>query len=426
MSAPDDQLSLAEARYLALVAQRLETGSRRYRQQPAKTEMFDTIEQIGCVQLDSISVVSRAHETSIWSRMGDFDPAALAELHYPDAALIEYWAHAASLLPATAFPHLRRNMIAVADPALSRWGRWAQDQRELIAGVLATIDREGPVSTRAFARPEGVERTPWAWYGGKPAKQALDYLWIAGELVVLRRVGFERMYDLTDRALPTARAGDLPSLEQQANYFTSRSLRALGVGTAPWVADYFHGMFGRYVSQSETRVQLEGLVQAGSAAQVSIAGQPGLAWLDVRYLPALEAMRSGAARATTVTLLSPFDNLMWRRVRALALFGMDYRLESYTPESKRQFGYYSMPILMRGELVGRLDARYRRKERALAVQAVHLEPGVRFGVERTRRLARALREFTRFLGGGEITIIKTEPAWLAPVLRQQLARHPPE
>jgi uncharacterized protein len=417
----DDSLSLAEARYIALVAQRLEPGVRRGDGQPTKAELLATIDQIGCVQLDSISVVSRAHETSIWSRLGSFDTAALAELHFPDAALIEYWAHAASLMPVAAFPFLRRNMEAVADPGRTRWGRWAAENRALIDSVLATIDRDGPVSTRAFERPAGVERTPWAWYGGKPAKQALDYLWIAGELVVLRRAGFERIYDLTDRALPFARAGALPSTEEQDHYFTSCSLRALGVATAPWVADYFHGMFGRYVALPETTVHLDNLVAAGAAVRVSIAGQSGAAWLDARHIPALEAMRAGTARPTNVTLLSPFDNLMWRRVRALALFGMDYRLESYTPEAKRQFGYYSLPILMRGELVGRLDARYRRKERLLAVQSIHLEPGVRFSEDRARRLARALKDFAGFLGGEDISIAMTDPARLGPALLKHLA-----
>jgi uncharacterized protein YcaQ len=357
----------------------------------------------------------------MWSRVGTFDRADLASLHHPDVELIEYWAHAASLLPVAFFPYFRRQMEKHAHPTSTDWGRWGTENQILHAEVLKTIERLGPVSTRAFERPEGLERSPWAWFGGKPAKQALDYLWTTGELVVQRRVGFERVYELTDRAFPGMRCAPLSSLDEEANFFTRRALRAVGVGTTSWIADYFRVGTGRYVTAAEAQTCLAALEHDGDAFRVVLEGQTGEAWLDASLVSDLESFRAGRARPTTNTLLSPFDNLMWRRDRAKALFGMEYLLESYTPEPKRIYGYYTLPILIEGKLIGRLDPRYRRKERLLSVQAIHLEPGVRPSIRLGTSLAGVLRDFTDFLGGGEIEILATNPATFMPMLQRNLA-----
>jgi uncharacterized protein YcaQ len=418
---PVDLITLPEARYLALRAQRLEHGERRSKRKPPKSRLLEIIDDVGCLQLDSISVVSRAHETSMWSRAGNFNTADLAALHHPDVELIEYWAHAASLLPVSFLPYLRRQMEKYAHPVENGWGRWGVENEALHSDVLKTIERLGPVSTRAFERPEGIERTPWAWFGGKPAKQALDYLWTIGELVVHRRVGFERIYELTDRAFPGIRTAPLPSRDEEARFFTQRALRAVGIGTVPWIADYIRAGTGRYVSAAEATNCLDSLEREGNAFRVSLEGQKGDSWLDPALVPDLESFRGGSVRPTASTLLSPFDNLMWRRDRALAVFGMDYRLESYTPEPKRIYGYYTLPILIEGKLVGRLDPRYRRRERLLSVQAIHLEPGIRPTVGLAKSIASLLRTFTGFLGGDEIEVLAANPETLLPIINGNLA-----
>ena len=415
-----DRITLPEARYLALVAQHLEHPVPRPRGKPTQDEILATIRASGCVQLDSISVVSRAHETAVWSRFGAYDPADLAALHYPRQELIEYWAHAASLLPVEFFPYLRRSMLRYADPE-HHVGKWAQENRPLVQDVLLTIEREGPVSTRAFDRPEEIKRNPWDWWGGKPAKQALDYLWTLGELVVLRRAGFERVYELTDRAFPELRRGELPAPEEEARFFSQRALTALGLGTLPWIADYFRCGSARFSPVAAMNARLQELAGEGMAVPVEIDGIAGAAWMDASLVPVLAAFRSGSVRPVRKTLLSPFDNLLWRRDRALALFGFDYRLESYTPEPKRIYGYYSLPLLIDGRLVGRLDTRYRRKERRMSVQSVHLEPGVRPSGALAGAIARVIREFTAFLGGGDVEILKTAPETLKPIVERKLA-----
>ena len=414
-----DRITLPEARYLALLAQHLEHPDPRGRGKPTQDEILAAIRASGCLQLDSISVVSRAHETAVWSRFGSYDPSDLAALHYPRKELIEYWAHAASLLPVEFFPNIRSSMVQLADPG-HRVGQWAHENRALLNDVLRTIEREGPVSTRAFDRPEEIKRNPWDWWGGKPAKQALDHLWTLGELVVLRRAGFERVYELTDRAFPQLRSANLPTPEEESRFFTRRALTAVGVGTLPWIADYFRCGSGRFQPVSNFRSTLHDLAHEGSAIPVEIEGIVGPGWLDAAFVPHLDAFRSRVVRPNRKTLLSPFDNLLWRRERALALFGFDYRLESYTPEPKRIYGYYSLPILIEGRLVGRLDARYRRKERRMSVQSIHLEPGVRPSKGLADSIARVLREFTAFLGGGEIEVLKTAPESFCPMIARQL------
>ena len=414
-----EHVTLAEARYLSLLAQHLESPAGRTPKRPSQDDLLSTIRASGCLQLDSISVVSRAHETAVWSRVGCYDTADLAALHYPRGELIEYWAHAASLLPVEFFPFLRSAMARFSDHS-HNVGRWVADNRRLIDDVLRAIEREGPLSTRAFSRPDEIERMAWDWWGGKPAKRALDYLWTMGELVVLRRTGFERVYELTDRAIPGARSTPPPSPGEQARFFTQHSLSALGIGTLGWIADYFRCGSGRYVPIATMKSSLDELARECAAIPVSIEGQSASAWLDPALIPSLNAFRAGASRPVRHTLLSPFDNLLWRRDRALALFGLDYRLESYTPGPKRIYGYYSLPILIGGHLVGRLDARYRRKERLLSVHALHLEPGTRPTAALARSIAGILREFSAFLGGGHIEILSATPGTFLPILRKQL------
>jgi uncharacterized protein YcaQ len=168
------------------------------------------------------------------------------------------------------------------------------------------------------------------------------------------------------------------------------------------------------------QASLEAMERDGRAIRARIENLSQIAWLDAALLPALSAFRAGTLRPVRRTLLSPFDNLLWRRDRALALFGFDYRLESYTPEPKRIYGYYSLPILIEGLLVGRLDARYRRKERRLSVQSIHLEPGIRPSAPLAASLADILRQFTTFLGGGEIEVVSAAPSQFLPLLKRRV------
>ena len=416
-----DHLTRAEARTLAVIAQQLDRRPPRLRSRKlAKARLLETIQALGCVQLDTISVVSRSHETVLWSRLGRYDPALLNELHHPDGALFEYWAHAAAIVPIEAFPFFREAMAAYRTRHEVP-GSWAAENAATLDRVLATIHERGPTAARHFSRPEGPRPEPWAWWGGKPDRRALDHLWSCGDLMVVRRLGFERVYDLTDRVVSDMNSSEPPSAAERQRYFVGQALSSLGVATPRWTADYFRSGSRPLVPPAAAKLELAALANAGLALPVTIDGVAEPAWLDAALQPRLAAVRAGADKPNLTTLLSPFDNLIWHRERTSTLFAFDYRLESYTPAARRRYGYYTLPILHRGRLVGRVDPVYDRRARVFTLKAVHLEPGVRPTTALATALARSLRDFTEFLGGGAIVVLASDPPSFAPLLSLHLA-----
>lgn len=413
---PEMTLSIDEARFISLVAQRLEGQPPAPRRKPGKDDVYNMIEALGCVQLDTISVVARSHETVLWSRLGSFDPRLVQELFFPDRRLIEYWAHAAAITPVSMFRYFRRSMQQHHHNEPANSESWAARNRELVLEVLAKIERDGPLAARSFERPDGPPPDPWTWYGGKPAKQALNALWTCGELVVQQRVGFQRIYDLTDRHLPGLRDQPLPKEDEQRRFFISTALRAMGIATQPWAKDYFRQYIG-HVSAADTTAELKAMAREGCAIPVRVDALPQAFWLDPSALPVLESFRTGEARAKRTTLLSPFDSLVWNRDRTLTLFWFDYRIECYTPAPKRRYGYYSLPILHKGNLVGRLDPVYKRREKRLIINSIHLEAGVRPSRTLARSVLGALRSYLTFLGGGTIEFVDAGSVTFIALLR---------
>ena len=154
----------------------------------------------------------------------------------------------------------------------------------------------------------------------------------------------------------------------------------------------------------------------GLARQVKVEGMAEPSWIDGQLLPRLAEVRAGRGQPALTTLLSPFDNLIWHRGRTLALFGFDYRLESYTPAHRRRYGYYTLPILDRGRLIGRVDPVYDRRARRLTIRSVHLEAAVPIGDGLIANLAAALRDLLAFLGGDSVVIATSGPPQLTPAL----------
>ncbi len=410
-------VTIEEARLISLAAQRLDLVPRP-KSPPGKSDILKMIRALGTVQLDSISVVARSHETVLWSRLGAFETALVGELYHPDRLVTEYWAHAAAIVPVEMLPFFRRRMARYKDPSSDLYARWEPDV-EVNAQVLATIRERGPLPSRAFERPEGPRPSPWSWWGGKPAKKALDFLWTCGDLAVVKReAGFQRVYDLMERRFPGLEVQPLPPVEEERRMFVTRALSALGIGTAGWVADYFRTGGQAHVSNRETAAELRTLALEGLAVPVTLANGAGSAWMDPAYLPLLSKIRKGKVAAERTTLLSPFDSLIWYRQRTLTLFDYDYRLESYTPAPKRLYGYYTLSILHRGRIVGRLDPSYDRRRRVLMVKAIHLEPGVPVTDELAHDVGAALGAYCAFLGGGTVELQSSSPE----ELRVQLSR----
>jgi hypothetical protein len=369
------------------------------------------------VQIDTISVISRSHETVLWSRLGPFDPALIRELYDPGLAITEYLAHAAAIIPAGSLPLFRSHMRRARNHE-----EWSEQpgNRAIMDRVLAHIRENGPTASRHFDRPDTDRRArQWEWYGLKPERRALDALWVRGETVLRRRdAGFVRVFDVPERVQPGFWEQPAIPDDERDRVFVRTALGALGVGTPRWVADYFRTGGPAYVQVPRARALLEEMEAAGDAVPVSVPGLEDPTWITPVLADRLDALRSGRGRPSMTTLLSPFDNLIWNRDRTERLFDFVYRLECYTPASKRTYGYYSLPILHRGRLVGRLDPSFDRRTRVLTVKSLHLEPWVRPGATLVAAIAGALDELVRFLGGepGAWTLLETNPPQILPLL----------
>ncbi|MBV8047167.1 MAG: YcaQ family DNA glycosylase [Paludibacterium sp.] len=383
---PHIHLSVQDARHLHLAAQGLLRASRR---KAVKADVLAAIRRMALLQIDTISVVARSPYLVLYSRLGAYDPAWL-DAWLAQGALFEYWAHEACFVPIADYRLLRHRML---DPSSMGWKypeHWLGQHRQDIEQLLAHIRANGPVRSADFARQEGKGNGWWDW---KPEKRHLEVLFTLGRLMVKERRNFQRVYDVTERIHPDWDDGrDLPDPEQARLDMVKNSCRALGVVKAGWVADYYRLKRGRYDEA------LHRLADEGELIPVRIEGWKHDAFVHAELHDALTEAQDGTLKATATTLLSPFDPVVWDRKRAQELFGFDYRIECYTPAPKRQYGYFVLPILQRGKLVGRLDAKAHRQQGIFEIKALYLEPGVRASARLAEDLTRALANLAAWHG----------------------------
>ena len=380
------------------------------------------VEDVGGLQLDSINVLDRAHYLTVWSRFGPYDRAWLDRLVYRRRLLFEYWAHAACLVPTSTMPWWRRAMLDYRSRHTG-WSGWLRRNGKVLSTVTAAVHANGPMGNADF---EGRRPAGGGWWSWRPVQHALHHLWMTGALTIHSRQHFQKRYDLLERAMPDALAIEQVSSEEFQRWHVERSLRAMGAATELDLARYL--TFPRFKPRAR-RAALRSMLEQGEITEIEIEGAPGR-WLALTNdLPALA--RAGRAPAPSVgtTLLSPFDSLMWHRDRVARLFGFDYRIEVYTPGPKRVHGYYTLPILHHGHLIGRVDAKSHRAERRLEVRHVHFEPWFaasgtppsgRGHVDRDETLAglaKALGSLGAFVGADEVEIRRVTPRRLrAPLV----------
>ncbi|AZQ55842.1 winged helix-turn-helix domain-containing protein [Burkholderia cenocepacia] len=392
-------LSPAAARALHLAAQGLLTPPRR---KATKSDVLDTIRRMAQLQIDTIHVVARSPYLVLFSRLGDFPPRWLDE-HLAEARLFEYWSHEACFLPIEQFGLMRYKML---DPSGMGWkyaADWHEQNRPEIERLLARIREEGPVRSADFARDDGVKGN--GWWDRKPEKRHLEVLFTTGDLMVSARRNFQRVYDVRERVLPDwDDTRDLPPREAVLPALLDYTCRALGVVRADWVADYYR------LPRRSYRAQLERLADAGDLIPVQIDDWKEPAYVHRSLDALLPAAAADTLRSTVTTLLSPFDPVVWDRRRASTLFGFDYTIECYTPEHKRRYGYFCLPVLHRGRLVGRVDAKAHRTLGTFELKAVHVEPGVRFGAGLAADVAKAVKKLAAWHGTPEVTVAHAPPA----------------
>ncbi len=340
------------ARRMAVAATGLATG------QPAGRldvrHFRRVMRDVDLVQLDSVNVSARTHYWVFYSRLGPYDMDALDDWLWRSGEHFEYWAHEASILPMERHPLLAFRMRR-ARPR-GRVEALLSDQPGYVDSVLGEIEARGPVSVGDLSDP-GERTGPWWGYG--KGKIALEWLFHSGAVTILDRPGFTRVYDLTERVIPQEFLLDHVDLLDAKFALIERSARALGLGTAGDLADYYRLKVG------DAREAIPELIRRKVVREVEVAGwrEPAYRHVDASIPRSVE----GAA------LVSPFDPLVWNRDRAERVFGFRYRIEIYVPEPQRQYGYYVLPFLLDGELVGRVDLKTDRKRERLIVRASHVE-----------------------------------------------------
>jgi len=407
-------LSLAQARLLQLSAQGLLQPLRR---RARRSDVVTTIERMRLLQIDTIHVVARSPYLVLHARLGDYPMSWLDEA-LAQGQLAECWAHEACF-------------ISAADVAWHRGGHdqrahhWAhrhaarmhREQRADMDALLAGIRESGPVRAADFAR-KGDAAKP-GWWEWKPEKRWLEAWFALGELMVARRENFQRVYDLAEHVLarldpPFDAATEAFTAAELRRRFIIDSVRALGVTPANWIADYFR------LKPKVTDRELAPLLASGELLAVPVQGWATPGYVHRDHADALDKALRGGLRATHTALLSPFDPLVWDRARALAMFDFEYTIECYTPAPKRRYGYFVLPILHRGQLIGRLDAKAHRGDGLFEIKALFLEPGVRPTPALIKAVAKAIVDTARWHGTPEIRLGRTQPAVLVKALRSAL------
>jgi uncharacterized protein YcaQ len=324
------------------------------------------LDRIGMLQIDSVNVFSRAHYLPLFARLGPYPRDTLDRMtgyvaRPTGTELFEYWAHAASLLPIGVQPLLRWRMQRAHSEPWPAIRRIAKDNPGLLEDVLQLIAEQGPITAGDTGIPRPAPRPGhmWNWHDGKVA---LEFLFFEGRVTTAKRVNFERYYDLPERVLPAeVLAAPTPTEAAAKLELTRIAARALGVATEPDLRDYFR------ISHASSKVAVAELVASGELLPVEVAGwsAPAYLWHEARR------PRGVPARG----LLAPFDSLVWFRERTERLFGFHYRIEIYTPERDRKYGYYVLPFLLGDALVGRIDLKSDRQAGVLRVQSAWIELG---------------------------------------------------
>jgi uncharacterized protein YcaQ len=398
------EVSLPEARRLAIVRQRL-AGSRP---SPTAEGILELVRELGCLQLDPTNTVARTHLLVLWSRLGRYSPALVDRLAYRERRLFEYWAHQYSLVPADDYPihELLMRSRGESEGSYSRRMReWLSHNAEMRAYVLEELERRGPLRSREL---EDRSVKPWlstGWTNQRNVSRLLDVMNVDGEVLVSRREGGQRLWDLAERCLPSDHEPGGLAEREVVRRSVQRALGALGVARPPHIRAHFTR--DRYPDMPGVRAEL---VAEGSVVEASVGDLPGPWYLRAEDVALLEQLRSGGAWRARTTLLSPFDNLICDRARTQMLWGFDFRLEIYTPVEKRRYGFFVMPVLSGDRFIARVDPAMDRRRGVLVINAVHPEArGASAAAARAG--AGAIRRLATWLGASDVEVREAPAAW---------------
>lgn len=368
-------LSLSQARRLHLQASGIYSNNFG----KGKAGVQQVIEHLGYVQIDTISVVERAHHHILHSRLPHYKPALLDELVENDKTVFEYWSHAAAYLP------MRDYRFSLVRKNKYNKGHWSwYNNKKMLAYVYDRIKAEGPLQSRHFEE----QKKPTGWWNWKEAKQALEQHFMQGTLMVAARVGFQKVYDLTERVLPADVNTKEPTADEFAQYLILNSIRANGFANEEEIS-YLRRGIKPSISKNVKRLTKDSVIQP-----LHVNGVNKTYYTTESTLQLLNATSS----KKQVFILSPFDNSIIQRKRTNTLFGFDYTIECYVPEQKRRYGYFCLPILYGNEFVGRIDCKADRSSKQLIIKSLHLEAGFKRSSTFDKAFNTALKKFAVFNG----------------------------
>jgi len=347
-----ESITKAEAQKRILHSQQVLT--KKSKETPLNASL-SVIEQLGYIQIDTISVVQRAHHHTLWSRNHQYNNAHI-DMLVKEKSVFEYWSHAAAYLPMCHYRHSLPRKNAIASGQLKHW--YSIDKK-LLTLVLDRIKAEGPLMAKDF---DGKNAGFW---GSKPAKRALEHLFMQGDLMISERRNFHKVYDLTQRVLPAHINTTLPSEKEHVRFLISSFIKANALAQTSEICYLLRNI------KPLVTAELKAMHANGELINIQVNDKSYYALPD-----ALQLLNKPIARRKA-KILSPFDNLLIQRKRMLHFFDFDYQIECYLPEAKRQFGYFSLPILWNGKMVARMDCKAERKTKVLHVKHLHVEAGLK-------------------------------------------------
>ncbi len=361
-------------------------------------DLKSVIDDLGFVQLDSVNTFARAHDLILWSRRQQYRPRALQHLLHRDRQVFEHWTHDAAIIPMESFAHWRLRFARDAVRMEERWQEWRRgDFMGKIDAVLRRISDHGCCTSGQVGEDES--RGSGGWWDWHPSKTALEYLWRSGQVSVVRRDGFTKVYDLTERVIPAEHLDRRHDPGETIDWCCAGALDRLGFATSGELAAFWD-----HLTPGEAKAWCAAALADGRVIEVDVEGIDGklrrsFAWPDV--------MDDISDPMPRLRILSPFDPALRDRKRAERLFGFHYRIEIFVPEAKRKYGYYVFPVMEGDRMIGRIDMK--RDDGVLAVRAFWPEKGVRMGTGRMRALEQVLERAAVFGGCESVSYVE---GWL--------------
>jgi hypothetical protein len=384
------KISVNEAATIYLKSQQLLNSDLR----KGKAGALEVIQHLGYVQIDTLAVVARAHHHTLWSRADGYKEHYLDELLSKDKTIFEYWSHAASYLPMNdyRFSLPRKKIFAEGK------SHWFEQDKKMKKYVLDKVKAEGELQSKDF---EDKIKRPGMW-NWKPAKKSLEQLFMEGKLMVAKRKGFQKVYDLTERVLPKVVNTKYPSEKEMAEHLIRMAIQSSGIVNESEIA-YLRGNIKQSVVKTMKR-----LIKDGEILEVEIEGIE-----KSKFITTKEKILTAdkITEDNYLNILSPFDNAVIQRKRLQSFFNFDYMIECYLPEAKRKYGYFTLPVLYNNNFVARFDPKADRAEKTFYIKSIHFEKGFKTNETFNNLFADKVKAFATFNGCESLIISQADAKW---------------